>query len=133
MCEFVKRVKSPFVDPLSGTGSVYVPSIASLGSNLWTDISTAPGIAYLTLSLSLNTILTFLIVGRIILIGWHLRALGASHWRVYTSVITLLIESAALYTLWALISVIACGTNSRVQFALLPSLGQLQVRANVKL
>ncbi|THH32554.1 hypothetical protein EUX98_g1618 [Antrodiella citrinella] len=108
------------------TGSVFTPSIASLGSNLWTDISTAPGIAYLTLSLCINTVLTLLIVGRIIYIGRHLRQLGTLQNTQYTSIITLLVESAALYTFWALISVIACGVSSPVQFALLPALGQLQ-------
>ncbi|KAH8097071.1 hypothetical protein BXZ70DRAFT_895385 [Cristinia sonorae] len=110
---------------LIGTGSAFVPNIASLGSNLWTDISTAPGIAYLTLSLSVNVILTFLIVGRIVYLDRRLRALTA-HSRHYTCIVALLIESAALYTFWALISVIACGISSPVQFALLPALGQFQ-------
>ncbi|TCD68760.1 hypothetical protein EIP91_009906 [Steccherinum ochraceum] len=107
------------------TGCTFVPQIASLGSNLWTDISTAPGIAYLTLSLSINTILTFLIVGRILYIGRRLRCFGPRYGQ-YTSVVALIIESAALYTFWALISVIACGVNSPLQFALLPALGQVQ-------
>ena len=114
-------------DASVATGAAFVPNIASLGSNLWTDISTVPGIAYLTLSLSVNTILTFLIVGRIIYIRQRLRQFGTIQCEHYTSIISLLIESAALYTFWALISVIACGISSPVQFALLPALGQLQV------
>ncbi len=91
-------------------------------------MSTVAGIAYLVLSLSLNTVLTISIVWRILWIRHTLRrSLGPKHGREYTSLVALLIESAALYTIVALVAVIACGLNSPIQYALLPVLGQLQV------
>lgn len=109
-------------------GSVYFPEIAGLGLNVWTDMPTSPAIAYLVLSLALNTVLTLLIVYRILSIRSTVReALGKQHGRLYTSLFALIIESASLYTIVAIISVIACGLNSPIQYALLPMLGQLQV------
>ena len=46
---------------------------------------------------------------------------------IVKAAVAALIESAALYTVYALLAVIACGTNSPMQYVLLPALGQLQV------
>lgn len=91
-------------------------------------MSVAPGIAYMALSLSINTILTVLIIGRLLLLRRQLaKILPHVHNHMYTSVVALLIESAALYTIVALLTVIACGVGSSMQYVLLPMLGQLQV------
>lgn len=93
-------------------------------------MSVALGIAYMALSLSINTTLTLLIIGRLIFLRRQLtKIIGPSHSRTYTSVVALLIESASLYTIVALMTVIACGVSSPMQYVLLPMLGQLQVSA----
>ncbi|OBZ77603.1 hypothetical protein A0H81_02403 [Grifola frondosa] len=108
-------------------GSIFLPNISSLILNLWTNTSTVPGIAYLTLSLSLNVILTFAIVGRLVYLRRQSRKIGGPGCGVvYTSSVAILVESASLYTVVAFICVIACGVNSPLQNALLPMLGQLQ-------
>lgn len=115
-------------------GIVCLPQIAGLGVNLWTDISAMTGIAYMALSLTLNTTLTLLIIVRLLLIRRRLRACALPEASsTYTSVVALLIESAALYTTVALLAVVACGVNSPMQYVLLPMLGQLQVRARLAL
>ncbi|KAI0089668.1 hypothetical protein BDY19DRAFT_943685 [Irpex rosettiformis] len=108
--------------------TVFFPNITSLGINLWTNSpSIAPGIAYMAVSLSVNTSLTFLIICRILLIRRSLQqTLGPHYSQTYTSIISLLIESAALYTIVGLMTVITCGVGSPIQYALLPMLGQLQ-------
>ena len=83
----------------------------------------------MALSLSINTILTMLIVGRLLFLRRKMsRAFGPAVSGTYTSVVALLIESASLYTIVALMTVIACGVGSSMQHVLLPMLGQLQVR-----
>lgn len=110
---------------------MFFPSITSLGINLWSSETSTPGIAYMALSLSVNTILTLLIIGRLLYLRRKLNAIfgtyGSDHSDTYTSVVALLIESAALYTVVALMTVVACGLSSPMQYVLLPMLGQLQV------
>ncbi|KAI0340470.1 hypothetical protein BDW22DRAFT_428740 [Trametopsis cervina] len=110
------------------TGVVFFPNIAELGLNLWTNTpSPAPGIAFMALSLGISTILTLLIIFRLLLLRRRLRSvLGPLHGQPYTSLVALLIESASLYTAIALMTIIACGLGSPMQYALLPMLGQLQ-------
>lgn len=106
----------------------FFKNITSLGINLWTNSpSITPGIAYMAVSLSVNTILTLLIIFRILLIRRNLRQALSTHSQTYTSIIALLIESAALYTIVGLMTVVTCGVGSPIQYALLPMLGQLQV------
>lgn len=97
--------------------------------NLWTDTSVAPGIAYMALSLSINTTLTISIIVRLLFVRRQLgKAMGKENpSQTYIIAVAALIESAALYTVYALLAVIACGTNSSMQYVLLPALGQLQV------
>lgn len=108
---------------------IFFPNIASLGINLWANSpSLAPGIAYMALSLSINTILTLLIIIRLLQLRRVLfRTIGSSYSQTYTSLVALLVESAALYTIVALMTVITCGVGSPIQYVLLPMLGQLQV------
>jgi len=110
------------------TAIVFFPNIAGLGVSRWTNsVSVGPGIAYMALSLCVNTTLTLLIVCRLLLIRRSFRrTLGPHHGQPYTSIVALLIESASLYTIIALMTVITCGVGSPIQYALLPMLGQLQ-------
>ncbi|KAJ3527001.1 hypothetical protein NM688_g8186 [Phlebia brevispora] len=109
------------------TGCVFYPQIAGLGLNRWTDMATAPAVIYLALSYSLNVTLMVLIIWRVLQVRWTLRqSLGKHHGKIYTSIVALIIESASLYVVVALMSVISCGINSPMQYALLPMLGQLQ-------
>ncbi len=97
--------------------------------NLWTDNSTALSLAYLILSFSTNVILTFAIALRLLCIRRTMRkALGDRSSIIYTSIVAMFVESASLYTVVALICIVACGVSSPLQNALLPMLGQLQVR-----
>jgi hypothetical protein len=108
---------------------IFFSNISSLGINLWANSpSLAPGIAYMALSLSVNTILTLLIITRLLQLRRRLfRAMGPSCIQTYTSLVALLVESAAPYTIVALMTVITCGVGSPIQYVLLPMLGQLQV------
>ena len=91
-------------------------------------MSIAPGVAYMALSLSINTVLTLLIIGRLLWLRRKIsKILGADYKGTYISVVAVLIESASLYTIIAIMAVVACGISSPMQYILLPVLGQLQV------
>ncbi|KAI1798094.1 hypothetical protein LXA43DRAFT_8780 [Ganoderma leucocontextum] len=112
---------------LVGVGSKFLPNISQLAENLWTDTTTVPSLAYLSLSLSINIILTAAIILRLL---WHRHTFrqfyGNQDDRMYTFAVCIIVESALPYTAVAILTVVACGINSPMQNALLPMLGQLQ-------
>jgi hypothetical protein len=79
----------------------------------------------MALSLSINTILTLSIIGQLFYLRRQLSLLNQKD--IYISLVTLIVESASPYTIIALMTVIACGLSSPMQYILLPILGQLQV------
>ena len=96
-------------------------------ANLWTKTTVNFGIPYWSLSASLNILVTLLIVLRLLYVRRRLsKALSSSHTRTYISVATMLVESAALYSITALIFIITYARNSAVQSLVLPVLGQVQ-------
>lgn len=109
-------------------GSFFIHAVAKAGLNLWTSGEFTPCIAYLSLSFSINLVLTVGIVGRLFCIRREFGVLGSEVVQLYTSVAAMLIESAAPYTVVALLAIISCARRIPMQDALLPMLGQLQVR-----
>ena len=108
-------------------GSVFLPQISTLNVNLWTKNSTAPSLGYLTLSLSINVVLTIVIAVRLLWIRRRFKAYPTGN-RLCISVATMFIDSAAMHAVIAFICIIALAVSSPVQIALLPMLGQIQVR-----
>ncbi|EJF63788.1 hypothetical protein DICSQDRAFT_101821 [Dichomitus squalens LYAD-421 SS1] len=105
-------------------GSLCVPNISQLVDNLWTNTTTIPSLAYLTLSLSINVVLSVAIIVRLCLYRRQTFSSRVAH--MYDSVVTMIIESALPYGIVALLTIVACGTSTPMQNALLPMLGQLQ-------
>ena len=107
------------------------------GAGTGYDFSTAVNFntAYLSISLALNAILTFMIVTRLVL---HIRnvrkAIGTSsgagglHTTAAT-VATMLIESYALYAVILLVYIVPWALNSPVQLIFFAVTGPIQVRA----
>lgn len=87
------------------------------------------GTANWTLSLSLNVIVTVLIAGRLIYYRTRLReVLGPNHGKVYTTILAITVESAALYAIFELMALVAFLTNSPTENVFFPMLGNVQVR-----
>ena len=89
------------------------------------------GIPYFSVSLSLNILLTLMIVLRLVLRGRDVRdAMGplVGHNKFYKAIITILVESCALYAVSSLLNIGPWCTNNPVQFAFFPILVQTQVR-----
>ena len=106
------------------------------GAGTGYDFSTAVNFntAYLSISLALNAILTFMIVTRLVLhirnvrkaIGTSSRA-GGLHTTAAT-VATMLIESYALYAVILLVYIVPWALNSSVQLIFFAVTGPIQVR-----
>ncbi|KAJ7214266.1 hypothetical protein C8J57DRAFT_1538485 [Mycena rebaudengoi] len=109
-----------------------VPALMLMGSvassiALTSSKSVQFGVAYWSLSISLNTILTISIASRILFVRHRIRkALGSQHSGQYLSITAILVESAALYALWGLVFLICYARNTPLQNIILPPLGQIQ-------
>jgi len=85
------------------------------------------GTAYWALSISLNIIITTAIAGRLLKMRAAIRkVLGPKHSSPYTSVLSMIVESAALYTAWALMFLVPFARQDTFQNIVLPALGQVQ-------
>ena len=116
------------IDAAMGIAFMYQSSLP-VGPN---ESSVSFGTPYYTISLSLNVLLTLLIVVRLVL---HNRNFGnvmgsqAGSGRVYRTIIIILIESCAPYAIAYLLFIIPWAAGSPVSNAFFPMLAQAQVRA----
>ena len=89
------------------------------------------GVPYYSISLSLNVILTLMIVGRLILHSRKFQsAIGttAKTGGLYKAIVTMLIESCALYAITYLLFMAPWAAGSSVGNAFFPILAEVQVR-----
>ncbi|RXW17958.1 hypothetical protein EST38_g7901 [Candolleomyces aberdarensis] len=85
------------------------------------------GTAYWSLSIGMNIIITSAIAGRLLKMRANIRkVLGPNHSSPYTSVLSMIVESAALYTSWAILFLVPFARQDTFQNIVLPSLGQVQ-------
>ncbi|KAI8980558.1 hypothetical protein BD414DRAFT_516300 [Trametes punicea] len=84
-------------------GTLWTLQSSHPGLSLYSKQPMAYGTAYYTLSLGVNIILTVLIIGRLLMYRrTHLAHLPPAHAQQYLSLATLVIESAALYSVFAI-------------------------------
>ena len=87
------------------------------------------GVPYFSLSVALNIVLTLAIAVRLLMMRRSVvSSLGPEHAKMYISVTSMMIESAALYSITGLIFIVSYAVNSNVQNLALPVLGQVMVR-----
>lgn len=83
---------------------------------------------YLSLTLFLNIVVTSMIVFRLLQHRRKARkSLGSCHGTLYTSVATMVVESAALYSVFLLVFLIFFAIDHPLQFLFLQILGEIQV------
>ena len=88
--------------------------------------------AYISISLSLNVLLTFMIVVRLLLHSWNVRTATGSQagtGGLYKSIATMLIESSALFAVSSLLTVVLWAIGHPVSNVFTPILAETQVRA----
>jgi hypothetical protein len=89
-------------------------------------------IPYYSISLSLNVLLTLMIIARLALHSRNIRnAIGVSSGPggLYTAIITMLVESSALNAIGYLLSIIPDALDSDITYIFSPLLGHMQVRS----
>jgi hypothetical protein len=89
-------------------------------------------ISYFAISLSLNVLLTLMIIVRLALHSRNIRnAIGASSGPggLYTAIITMLVESSALNAIGYLLYIITDAVGSNLSYLFSPLIGHIQVRS----
>jgi hypothetical protein len=111
-------------------GTLWTLQSSQPGLSFYSALPLAYGISYYTISLSLNVVITLLIVARLL---WYRRALldamPAAHARHYLSLAAVLVESAALYSFFALGFLISYAINNPINQIFLGLAQSAQVRA----
>ncbi|KAG9222286.1 hypothetical protein CCMSSC00406_0006583 [Pleurotus cornucopiae] len=102
-------------------------------ASLWTSVTVDFGLPYFSISVSLNVLLTLLILLRL---WFHNRSMkqtasmSASRSATpYASIISMLVESSALYAVTSLLFIGSYGAGNNISALFLPILGQTQVIA----
>lgn len=101
-------------------------------SSIWNSVAINFGVTYFSISISLNILLTLLIVVRLVLHSKNIRsAMGAPAGAsgLYKAIITVLIESSALYAVNSILFVAPWSVKSHVADIFLPILAETQVIA----
>jgi hypothetical protein len=101
-------------------------------SETWNSFQINLGLSYFSISVSLNVVLTLMIVTRLILHSKNVRnAMGAATTvtGLYKTIVTMLIESSALYAASFLLYIGPWGANSDISDIFFPILAEIQVRA----
>jgi hypothetical protein len=112
-------------------GIIFVYQTSQPGS-YGNSLGASTGIPSNTLSLALNVLLTVMIATRLVLHGRNIRnAMGSGNGAngLYKAVVTMLVESSALYTVNTLLFIGPWGAKSWVADIFLPVLAETQVRA----
>jgi hypothetical protein len=104
--------------------------IAQPGATLEMPMPAAFTEAYISSTVAVNVILTGLIAGRLLYMSSRVtKNLGGQHAKTYTSIVSMTVESAFLYTSSAVAFLITFLLNDAAALALCPIVSQTVVRA----
>ena len=113
-------------------GVMLIYQTSQPNSSIWNNVAINFGLPYFSISLSLNILLTLMIVTQLIRHSRNIRsAMGGPRGAggLYKTIITVLVESSALYAVNSLLFVGPWGAKSHVADIFLPILAETQVRA----
>ena len=97
-------------------------------SSLFTKNTLVFSLPYFALSMSLNVLLTVLLIWRLIYMRHQLKkSLGSDHTRLYTTLATMILESALPYGLISFIFIVLYGTKNTAADLFIPLLVQVEV------
>lgn len=128
--------------PRSSTKTLFVVVMGTLwtlqssqpGLSLYSKSPQAYGTSYYAISLGVNVILTILITIRLFMYRrMILDVLPEEHARYYVSLATIMVESAALYSVLALVSIITYAINNPLNQVFLSAASPAQVCAPIVL
>jgi len=112
-------------------GVMFIYQTSQPNSSIWNSIAINFGLPYFSISISLNVLLTLMIVIRLALHSRNIRAaMGAPAGLsgLYKAIVTMLIESSALYAVNSLLFIGPWGAGNHAADIFLPILAETQVR-----
>jgi hypothetical protein len=113
-------------------GVMWLVQISAPASSPWSTSSNSINftLPYFWLSLALNITMTIAIVSRVLLFRWRItRVLGPKYGSQYTSIAALLVESALIYSTFALLFLVPFALNHPLANTFLQMLSQVQIIA----
>ena len=120
------------VTPKADFGDIAIGILAMCPTQEWVSINFWSSLAYISISLSLNVLLTLMIVVRLVLRSKNVRAAMGSPAGIsglYKSIATMLIESSALFAMGSLLVLITWAIQNPITNVFTSVLAQIQVRA----
>ena len=111
-------------------GGFYLISVLPSGSKSLASVTANFSLPYFTLSVALNILLTLLLAGHLIVHSRRLRKMQISrsnHGSLYQDIVTVLIESCALFALVSILFIGPYGAGRFVSDIFLAVLSQVQV------
>ncbi|GLB43554.1 hypothetical protein LshimejAT787_1400660 [Lyophyllum shimeji] len=112
-------------------GALWTLQSSQPGLSLYSALPLAYGTSYLSISLGVNIILTILITVRLLLYRRTvMKTLPEDHAREYVSLVTIVVESASLYSIFALIFLVTYAINHPVNSVFLAVASFTQQIAN---
>ena len=115
---------------ITGTG-MGVSFISLTSRQHWNALTTDSGLSYFSISVVLNTLLTLMIVIRLTLYSRNVRAAMGMNGTggLYKAIVTMLVESFALYAVNSLLFIGSWGAGNDVNNTFLATLAEMQVCA----
>ena len=110
-------------------GTLWTLESSQPGLSLYSKLPQAYGTSYYVVSLSVNILLTILIMTRLLMYRRRiLEVLPEEYARHYVSLATIMVESSALYSVFALIFIITYAINNPLNQIFLAAASTAQVR-----
>jgi hypothetical protein len=125
------RLSANDADAAMGIVILYHQGISNDSLN-WYSIQVPFSVSCFSISMALNALLTFMIITRLILHSRNMRkAMGSASLTsgLYETIITMLVESSAIYTIGFLLYIVTWGTDSFLVNAFAPFCTDSQVRS----
>ncbi|KJA26457.1 hypothetical protein HYPSUDRAFT_36170 [Hypholoma sublateritium FD-334 SS-4] len=114
---------------MSILGALFVLQAAQPQSSIWAHTTLNFSLPYFAILMGLNILLTGLLVTRLLYMRYKItKALGSRHGRTYTSVVSMLLESAVPYGIISIIFLVLYTLRSTAALLFIPLLTQIQVQ-----
>ncbi|KAF7297455.1 hypothetical protein MIND_00979200 [Mycena indigotica] len=99
-------------------GMLFLKQVGTVSASPWDTSGINWTVPYYSMSLALNVLVTLLIVARLLLCRAQVnRAMGATHGSQYTSLAAMIVESAAIYSTFALLFLVPFVINTPTSIA----------------
>ncbi|KAF4611621.1 hypothetical protein D9613_003731 [Agrocybe pediades] len=130
MAKFVTALPALIFLASFATSCATLNKSISISLSFWTDVAPKFVLAYYSITIAFTILCTILLVGRLLYFRHQTRkVLGSSSTSHYLGVAAMIVESAALYTVWGILFLVLYIINNPAQYLFLASLASVQTIA----